>query len=391
MNILIVDDIESNIIALKAVIEASLDVNIETADNGEDALKKAFEGTIDLILLDIRMPVMNGFEVAEYLRANAKTSNIPIIFLTAEYKEEEFRQKGYEIGAIAYLTKPVQEAQLINMIRVYSDLIQSNKELQELNRTLEDKIEEGILLARKKDNILFQQSKMAQMGEMLSMIAHQWRQPLSVLNGIFQNLQVKMIMNEEQIKNDKAALEEFLAYVESSMQKSTDCVLNLSQTITDFSGFYKEKNEYDICTINEPIRNCMEMMKGSFKNSSIEVMKNCTSKNEFKMHVNEMTQVFLTILQNASENFIEKGIENPQIEISTFDDGDKCIVEISDNGGGIEPENLNSVFDLYFSTKKDSKGTGMGLYMTKLILENHHNGTIEVSNTDKGACFKIVI
>ncbi len=391
MNILIVDDIESNIIALKAVIEASLDVNIETADNGEDALKKAFEGTIDLILLDIRMPVMNGFEVAAYLRANAKTANIPIIFLTAEYTEEEFRKKGYEIGAIAYLTKPVQEDQLINMIRVYSDLIQSNNELKELNRTLEAKIEEGILMARKKDNILFQQSKMAQMGEMLSMIAHQWRQPLSVLNGIFQNLQVKMIMNEEQIKNDKAALDEFLAYVESSMQKSTDCVLNLSQTITDFSGFYKEKNEYETCTINVPIRNCMEMMKGSFKNSSIEVVNNCTSQNEFKMHVNEMTQVLLTIFQNASENFIERGIENPQIEISTFDDGDRCIVEISDNGGGIEEENLNRIFDLYFSTKKESKGTGMGLYMTKLILENHHNGTIEVSNTDKGACFKIVI
>jgi len=140
LKLLAVDDIESNRISLQYLIEEyCTDIDITLVSNGEDALKEAFTNEVDLVILDIQMPGMDGFEVANYLKSNPKTKDIPIIFLTAAFKKEEFQQKGFEVGAIDYLTKPIEDLQFINKLRLYKEVIFKTKELEEKNRLLEQK------------------------------------------------------------------------------------------------------------------------------------------------------------------------------------------------------------------------------------------------------------
>lgn len=141
MNLLVVDDIEANRISLEYLIEeyCKEDIEVVQASSGEEALKVAYREDIDLIILDIQMPGLDGFETAQYLKSNQKTENIPIIFLTAAFKKEEFQQKGFEIGAVDYFTKPIEDMQFINRIKLYKELISKTKELEEKNKELEKK------------------------------------------------------------------------------------------------------------------------------------------------------------------------------------------------------------------------------------------------------------
>ncbi len=138
LTLLIVDDIEANRISLEYLLKKYYDdIDIIMAGSGEEALKETYTKEIDIIILDIQMPGMDGFEVAQFLQSNPKTKHIPIIFLTAAFVKEEFQQKGFELGAIDYLTKPIDDLQLINKLRLYKEIIFKTKELEEKNKLLE--------------------------------------------------------------------------------------------------------------------------------------------------------------------------------------------------------------------------------------------------------------
>ena len=138
IKILVVDDVEANRLSLKYLLEEYFEnLSIILANNGEDALRIAFKDEIDLIILDVQMPGIDGFETAKYLRSNTKTKNIPIIFLTAIFKDDEFQEKGFEIGAVDYLTKPIQNNQFINKINLYIQLILKNLKMNGLNYQME--------------------------------------------------------------------------------------------------------------------------------------------------------------------------------------------------------------------------------------------------------------
>lgn len=143
LKLLAVDDIESNLISLQYLIEEYCeDIDITSVSNGEDALKEAFTKEVDLILLDIQMPGMDGFDTAKFLKSNDKTKNIPIIFLTAAFKKEEFQQKGFEVGAIDYLTKPIEDLQFVNKLKLYKEVILKTKELEQTNAKLNESLKE---------------------------------------------------------------------------------------------------------------------------------------------------------------------------------------------------------------------------------------------------------
>lgn len=159
LKILIVDDVEANIISLEYLLNEYFEkIDIMTAKSGESALKIAFTNSINLIILDIQMPIMDGFETATFLKSNQKTKDIPIIFLTAAFKEEEFQKRGFGIGAIDYLTKPIDNHQFINKLKLYIEIFSKNKELAELNSNLEKTIknEEKLFLQNENQKKVFQ-------------------------------------------------------------------------------------------------------------------------------------------------------------------------------------------------------------------------------------------
>ena len=227
---------------------------------------------------------------------------------------------------------------------------------------------------------LLQQSRLAQMGEMISMIAHQWRQPLSAINAVSGNLTLKAKLDK--LDNDT---------VIELGEKISDYSQHLSSTIDDFRDFFKPNKEKREAAFNDLIKNVLNIVEDSIINQNIELITELNSKNTFNTYPNEIKQVILNLIKNAEDILLEKKIENPCIKIKTYDDENNSYLSVEDNGGGIPKDIIDKIFDPYFSTKTKKNGTGLGLYMSKTIIEEHCNGKLIASNSDTGAKFTIIL
>ena len=261
-------------------------------------------------------------------------------------------------------------------------------QLQELNETLEQKVQEQIKKNSIQEQHMIQQSRLAQMGELLSMIAHQWRQPLSTINTIITSMKVRYTLNDFNLEN-KGTQEELIAYTQKQLNNVEDTVLNLSHTIDDFRDFYKPSKEKKVSLIQEPIDKALDLIKASLKGSDISYDKEYANTPKIAIHFNEVTQVILNLLQNSMEELLQDKTYNPEISIKTFADEDNVYIEVCDNGPGIGKEIAAKIFDPYFSTKDKKNGTGLGLYMSKMIIEEHHKGRLYINEESEHTCFII--
>ena len=237
---------------------------------------------------------------------------------------------------------------------------------------------------RKQEEQLIQQTRLAQMGEMISMIAHQWRQPLGAISATSINLQLKLELEEFDLEKEQER-ETFLNYLNKSLGNVDGFVESLTTTIDDFRNFYKPNKQAVKIKLEELISKSLSIINSSLINDNIKILQDFNPKEEIELYDSEMMQVILNILKNAQDNFKEKDIKEPYIKITTKNK----TISISDNAGGISEDIIGKIFDPYFSTKDEKNGTGLGLYMSKIIIEEHHKGKLLVSNRDGGACFKI--
>ena len=227
-------------------------------------------------------------------------------------------------------------------------------------------------------NYLFQTSRMAQMGEMISMIAHQWRQPLNSLGLIVQKIN---LMYQKNKLSDEL--------MEQSTEKAMDTINHMSETIDDFRNFYSTNNQALSTSLEVPLSKALNIIRDSLNTDNIVINENYKSKNKLNIYEDEFMHVILNILKNAQDNFKEKNVENPQINIKIQDEYNNTVLQVCDNGGGIDDDIINHIFDPYFSTKGEKNGTGLGLYISKMIIETHHMGQFSVENKNEGACFII--
>jgi signal transduction histidine kinase len=299
------------------------------------------------------------------------------------FLDKEQNEKWIEID-IVKLKKVFLSKQKFCMVwRDINLRVTAQNDLKEFNRNLSKIVNEEIEKNKEKEKQLIMQSKLAQLGEMVSMIAHQWRQPLAAISSSIIDLQMKLVLN----KNDK----NLLNYVENHLQDMESYTENLTHTIDDFRDFYKPTKSTNNTTLTKIVTKAYNMIKNHFITCNIEVVFEYNSSKEISIFENELIQVCLNILQNARENFFSKEIKKPKITITTKDINDGVTLSICDNGGGCEKEILDKIFEPYFSTKYEKNGTGLGLYMSLKIVEEHHNGTIDVVNTQEGICFTIVL
>ncbi len=261
-------------------------------------------------------------------------------------------------------------------------------QLCELNNSLEKRIRQEAKANRDKDSQLLQQSRLAQMGEMISMIAHQWRQPLSAISSTSINMKMKFFFDEFNL-NDKEQQQLCKKYFEQQLDNIESYVQNLTTTIDDFRNFYKPNRGTKRVNVNEPIQKALSIIKDSINSSGVKVIETFKANIELDLFESELMQVFLNILKNAQDNFKEKDIENPYIKIITANANGGVRIVFRDNGGGIDKNILVKIFDPYFSTKDEKNGTGLGLYMSKIIVEEHHNGKLYVENIDDGVQFVV--
>jgi len=257
---------------------------------------------------------------------------------------------------------------------------QAQEDLKQMNESLEERISKEVSANRHKDQQMLEQSRLAQMGEMLSMIAHQWRQPLSAITATTGSVSLHMQL-------DKCDEE----YVEEKLQKINTFTQYLSTTITDFRNFFKPDKEKTLTSLNEVVLGSLKIIGSSLEAQGVTIETFLESKGEFLSFPNELKQVVLNILKNAQDVFADKKIDKPRLLIKTVGTDEGYELSISDNAGGISEEVLGHIFDPYFTTKHQSDGTGLGLYMSKMIVEDHCNGHLNVENTSEGACFILIL
>ncbi|KLE00036.1 sensor histidine kinase [Aliarcobacter butzleri] len=246
---------------------------------------------------------------------------------------------------------------------------------KKLNTELEEKVIVETSKQKEQEQLLIQQTRLAAMGEMIGNIAHQWRQPLNALGLILQNLKFSYEIGE---------LDEKM--IDKSVKKATMLTENMSKTIDDFRNFFRPNKAKENFKINEGITKAIELIESTFEHNNIKLEKDFVSSEiEFFGFANEFSQVILNLLTNAKDAVLENKIENPLIIIQTKIDDEYIYISIKDNGLGIKDEIINKIFEPYFTTKDEGKGTGIGLYMSKIIIENNMNGKIEVKNEQNGA------
>ena len=358
--ILVVDDNPQNISVIVEILKQNYKVSVAT--NGKKALEILDNGSIpNIILLDIIMPNMDGFEVCKILKSSKNYKHIPIIFLTILENTEDI-VKGLELGAVDYVSKPVEPA-------ILKARVDTHINLQKYHQQLLDDI-------KLKDTILLEQSKFATIGEMFESIAHQWKQPLSVITMSSGNIQLKKDFGEL----DDKILDDSLGYIDSSINY-------LNQTIDDFREFLTDDQHYHNIKINNLIDTTLHLLSSKIKKRDIEIIKNIEDI-EIYSNKNQLVQVLMNIFGNAIQ-VLETKENKGYIKVISFQDNQNIILKIIDNGGGIKQNILLNLFEKYNTSKLN--GSGIGLYMSKIIVENKLGGTIRGYNIEAGACFEIIL
>jgi signal transduction histidine kinase len=246
---------------------------------------------------------------------------------------------------------------------------------QELHKSVEDEKEKNSI----KDQFLFKQSRQAMMGEMIGMIAHQWKQPLSSMNIALNSLEIA--------KQFETLTDEMF---EQNIEKMKKTIEFLVQTMDQFRNFFKEDKEKKDVPIISLIEEGISYIEHQLSIKNISVNIDCRTQRVVSVHANELIQVFMNIINNAKDAFLSKNIENAQIDIECYEQDNDVVIDIMDNAGGIPADVIDNLFNPYFSTKGQD-GTGLGLYMSKIIVEEHSDGRITAKNNEKGAIFTIKI
>ncbi|NOX15808.1 MAG: GHKL domain-containing protein [Epsilonproteobacteria bacterium] len=247
---------------------------------------------------------------------------------------------------------------------------EKTKELQELNRNLKLKIQEEVKKSREKDEIMFRQSRLAAMGEMVGNIAHQWRQPLNAISLIIQSFQMKRMLG---IRLDDE-------FINSQVKEGAMLAQNMSKTIDDFRNFFSPNKKPEFFSIKENIQKSVEILNGYYMKNLIYINLVCKKDFEILGFPNEFSQVIVNLLSNSKDALNETNPDIKLIEVVIYCEEQKGFIKVIDNGGGIKKEVLDRIFEPYFTTKYKSSGTGIGLYMSEQIIEKQMEGELQAQN-----------
>jgi len=351
-HILIVDDNATNLILIEAILNEEGFEHTYCASSAIDAYEVLEKEKINVILMDIMMPEIDGLEATEAIKANKKLSHIPIIMVTAT-EDDEILKRSFELGAVDFVRKPINKVELI--VRL-STLLQSQE----------------------KDALLLQHSRFDAMEEIISMLAHQWRQPLGIVHAIIGTLQTQ---KELGILNDDE-----LSHALDGIVKHTN---ELSQMITNFGDFFKSTINPSLCNPNEAISETLTFLHEGLEKSHIQVNLDLGDLAPIFHTKNLLIQVITNIIINAKEAHLRHPKKDAFININSFKQRNKINILIEDNAGGMDEEIVSHIFEPYFTTKQERNGKGLGLFLVKTILTQQLDGSISVTSKNEKSKFLI--
>jgi PAS domain S-box-containing protein len=230
-------------------------------------------------------------------------------------------------------------------------------------------------------SIIVQQSKAAAMGEMISMIAHQWRQPLQAVSLLAQKIPLTKMLDGD-LTDD---------FIEDTVNDIMKQIGYMSNTIDDFRNFFKPQKNKQKIYVSKLVENSIEFLAYMLKTDEVTMEVKSQEDFEIVTYTNEIVQVLINIIKNARDTMLERKTTNKKIVINIKKSQENCIISIEDNAGGIANNIIDKIFNPYFSTKQNKNGTGLGLYMSRMIIETHCNGTLLAENSKNGALFTITL
>jgi len=267
---------------------------------------------------------------------------------------------------------------LIAIVIIFFLVVYRHIILRKANKNLEENIKKEIQANRVKDNMLNQQTKMAEMGEMIGNIAHQWKQPLAILNVINATL-------KEQNNYDKLSKEE----LNNSLDDMEVNIMQMSQTVEDFLSYFNPNKHKEDFSLLQAVDKALFMIEHTIKKECIDIFIEIDDSLSVHGFKEEFMQVIITIVMNSIHVLENKDLKKIYLHAHTSDG--KTMLEISDNGGGVKEEIMQRIFEPYFTTRHQEHGTGLGLYIAKMIIENSMDGDLRVQNIADGAKFTISI
>lgn len=398
--ILIVDDIEANIIALRKILELN-NLEVETATSGEEALRKILKTEYSLIIMDVQMPKMDGFEVAEILAGNKKTKDIPVIFLSAVNKQKKFISKGYETGGVEYITKPVDPDLLILKVKTFLKIYNQQNELKIVRDLLSKEIEirkkdqenlEVIVAERTKELVLKNEELEMRNHELQQfswVVSHDLKEPVRKIQIFIKIIKEKFLVQEEKS----------LDYIDRTI-RSAERMQNLITDLLEYSRLSSNvpPEEVDLNSIVDEVITDFDYLIDK-KEAVITVGDLPT----LSIIPSQMRQVFQNLIGNSLK--FTKDDQKPTIQISakiiaenSFDSvesktGKYCRIEVKDNGIGFEGSYIDRIFMIFQSLNDRSayEGTGIGLAIAKKIIDKHNGKITAKSEPNKGATFIIIL
>jgi len=381
-NVLVVDDskfICKQITSILTPRNYKVDI-AHTANNGLDMIGLY---NYDIIILDIELPDINGVEVLENIKANPQRFMTPVIVLSGNHDPELIRNT-LKLGANDFIRKPyiIEEFllkidMLIDNVKKEKKIVSQEKKLSDFVKTLQMKIDKEVEKNDQQQLALFAQSRHAQMGEMISMIAHQWRQPLNSLS-----VHIQLVINKYKNNNLNDKI------VDKFEKQSLKQIDYMSTTIDLFRDFFKKDSNKVQYNLSDMLNDTLNIMGSTLKHENINFNIICDKDIILNGYPKELSQALLNIINNSKDAFNTNHISNKTITIDVKKDSNISI-DIEDNAGGIPKDIILNIFNPYFSTKLEKNGTGLGLYMTKMIIEEKCKGSIKVASEDDTTTFRI--
>jgi signal transduction histidine kinase len=393
-SILIVDDTPKNI-QLLANILAKHDFRIAVSTSGEHALSMVSKEPPDLLLLDVTMPGLDGFEVCRRIKSNPRTEDIPTIFLTARDSVED-KVKGLEAGGVDYIAKPFEPLEVLARIRTHLELKRSREIIKQHNDSLEQMLAE-------RTHDLIRAERQAAVGQMLEGIVHNLRGPLTIIVGNTGLVKLHLDRMNEYLNNQpsiyRTDIHEMVEVTSSTVQKVEEGTQRIGDMIS--SLMRKSRSDHsaamEIVDLNNLITLELDFLMADlcFKHKVSKDIELCEEELEIMVVPGEIAQVFQNLISNAMDATHNQA--NTCLKIGTEINGNYARFTVADNGPGIPEEILPYIFDPFFTTKpksgeKESNepvGTGLGLYMCNEIIKAHQ-GTIEAfSDPQNGTRFVV--
>ena len=373
--VLIVDDSPLDRKLLKDLLKD--DHQIIEAQDGQSALDLIAQDLPDIILLDIQMPVIDGFEVCRRIKAEMANQLIPILFFTSS-GDIENKVKGFTSGAVDYITKPFVAAEVKARVHAHLQIKQMQQErlsrLEEEKQSMTEKFKHADQKLKDFTAQLIQTEKMAAIGEITAGVAHELKQPLNVMKIICQSIVKDIEKNRFDLESAKLDLPELINQ------------MNRMAQIIDHMRVFSRRTvgtTIEELNINEAIDSVFVFLGQQLLNHNVAVEKQYAADlPKIKGDPIRLEQVFMNLLTNARQALMSSGKKSMKVQIKTYlsQDQKKVIVEFKDNGPGIPLEIREKIFEAFFTTKEAGEGTGLGLSTAKKIVEEH-GGKIEVEST----------